>query len=308
MVGGLIVAIIATFSAKEHSARPLDDLFSRPGLLFLAAWMFLAIGFVVFLGILWPVISTIWSQQPIGLEADFYNKVCLPLFALISVFLVFCPWLGWKGGIRDKKMFYAVCAATLPATGFFWMVGVRHPVALMGAVAACVGLAGIVGLFMTRRDMLRNPSSLAAYGVHVGLLLMTLGIAFSGPYKVENEAVLEPGQSMQVAEYTVTYKDSEEVSTPGMAYFEVLLSVDKDGKHVGELTPQRRAYRNNKNVFAEVSVIPGLGDEIYATLIGSTKEGSVSLRISVNPLVNWIWIGGTLMSILPLLAFRRRKA
>lgn len=308
MLGGLGIALIATFSSRCEDARPLDDIVSRPGLLFLAAWMFLAIGFVVVVGIMWPVISSIWSENPMGLETDFYNRVCLPLFALISVFLVFCPWLGWKGGIRDRKMFYAVCAAIVPAAGFFWTIGIRHPVALIGAVAAVVGLAGIVGLFLTHREMLRNPSMWAAYGVHVGLLLMTLGIAFSGPYKIEAEAVLTQGQSMQVGQYEVTYDGNREASTPGMALFEVQLSVTRDGKPVGTLRPQRRAYRNNQNVFAEVSVIPGLGDEVYATLIGSTKEGEASLRISVNPLVNWLWIGGTLMSLFPLLALRRRKA
>ncbi|NJB67401.1 cytochrome c-type biogenesis protein CcmF [Desulfobaculum xiamenense] len=308
MLAGLFVALVVTFSNRAADARPLDELTSRPGLLFMAAWLFLALALVVFLGTMWPVISSMWSAKPVGLEPAFYNRVCLPLFALIAVFLVFCPWLGWKGGLRDKRMFIAVCACLVPAAAFLWFFGVKHPVALVGAVSAVVGIAGIVGLFATQKGMVGNGSMWAAYGVHVGLLLMTLGVAFSGPYKVEAEAVLNPGQSMRIGAYDVRYLDNREITTPAMACYEVRLAVTRDGKPVGELTPQRRAYRNNDNVFAEVSVIPGLGDEIYATLVGSTREGQASLKLSINPLVNWIWIGGTLMTLFPLLAFVRRKA
>ncbi|SKA65548.1 heme lyase CcmF/NrfE family subunit [Desulfobaculum bizertense] len=308
MLGTLIAGVLVVLSHKDKNARPLDELLSRSGLLFLAAWFFLAIGLVIFLGTMWPLISSMWNPKPIGLEPAFYNRVCLPLFACISLFLVFCPWLGWKGGVVNRKAFYAVCGSIIPAAGLMWMRGIHHPVALLGAVSAVVGLFGIVVLFASRKDMLRNPHSWAAYGVHVGLLLMTLAVAFSGPYKIEREAVLHPGESMQIAEYTVKYEGMQERRTPGMDYVEARLTVTENGKKVGTMTPQRRAYRNNRNVFAEVSVIPGLGDELYSTLVGSSPDGQVSLRISVNPLVNWLWIGGVLMTLFPLLAFWRRKA
>ena len=34
---------------------------------------------------------------------------------------------------------------------------------------------------------------------------------------------------------------------------------------------------------------------------------NVICKVSIEPGVNWLWIGGAVMSILPLLALRRRK-
>ena len=85
-----------------------------------------------------------------------------------------------------------------------------------------------------------------------------------------------------------------------------LLTVTRDGKAVGNMAPEKRQYRNfEQSTFAEVSVIPSLGEEIYATLLGFNEQGTASLKISVNPLVNWIWIGGTLSCLIAFLCWRK---
>ena len=40
-------------------------------------------------------------------------------------------------------------------------------------------------------------------------------------------------------------------------------------------------------------------------LLGFTEDEKASFKISVNPLVNWVWIGGTLMCIMPFLVLSR---
>ena len=59
--------------------------------------------------------------------------------------------------------------------------------------------------------------------------------------------------------------------------------------------------------FTEVDVIPGLGNEVYASLLGLDQEGRAYVKISLEPLVNWLWIGGTLLCLFPLLMLRRRQ-
>ena len=59
--------------------------------------------------------------------------------------------------------------------------------------------------------------------------------------------------------------------------------------------------------FSEVDVIPGLGNEIYASLLGLDENSRVVVKVSVEPLVNWLWIGGTIMCLVPLVGLRRRK-
>jgi cytochrome c-type biogenesis protein CcmF len=302
----LAVSVLAIAAGSARDVTPLSSFTSRHGLLLLVAWLLLAIGVVIFLGTMWPVISNLWTQNPEGLKPGFYNRVCLPLYTLTAVVLVFCPWLKWRGGIDRKQAFFAVLGVAAGALVLFYAIGIRHPVALVAAASSLAIVAGILLLFSLDRGMRRRLRSWGAYGVHFGLALVVLGIAFSGPYQTEKEAVLEKGQSVSLEEYEFTYREFSRRDSRSMVVFEARLEVKKDGEALGAMEPQRRFYRNFDQPFAEVSTITGLGDELYATLLGFDREERVTIKVSVHPLINWIWIGGTLMCLFPFVGLARR--
>ncbi len=304
IIFSLIVTILALFFGPVREDRPLSGLLSRQGLLIVASWIFLALGLVVLLGTFWPVISSLWTQNPMGLDAGFYNRVCLPLFAMIAVLLVLCPWLQWKQGIRHGKLFGVLAGIWLVLGAMLWLQGVRIPLALIGASAGLAVVFGIALLFFLDPSLRRRRTAWGAYGVHLGLALMVLGIAVSGPYKLEAEAVLSPGESMTIGEFTATYTGMETWSTPAMAVFASRLEISRDGKVIGEMAPQRRSYRTWDRPHAKVVTLFSLGNELYATLLGFTEDEVVSIKMSTHPLVNWVWIGGTLLCLLGFFALR----
>ena len=311
ILGSTALAGLAVTLHRGPEARPMSRLVSRQGGLLLACWLLLALGGVIMMGTMWPVISSLWSVSPVGLGPDFYNRVCLPLFVLLGVILAVCPWLGWRGGLKNSRWFLAVAGIWVASLALFWLKGVHLPLALIGAGTAVACLAGIAAVFVSDASARRMRNTWAAYGVHMGLALVILGVAFSGPYQVSSEIMVEKGSSAQLAGYTFHYLDASETSSPAMAVFEARLEVSRDGEAVGVLLPQRRMFRNFQQPFAEVSVIPGLGDEIYATVLGFDGRHRATFKLAVNPLVNWVWIGCTLMSLFPFLALgtrRRRKA
>jgi cytochrome c-type biogenesis protein CcmF len=304
---GLGATVLALGAGRDPSARQLSGLASRQGVLVLAVWLLLAIGAVVMLGTMWPVLSKLWSSNPVGLGEGFYNRVCLPLFALLTLLLAVCPWLGWKGGIRHARWFFVVAGVFLGAAGVLYTQGVRLPVPLLAAAAAVAVVAGSAALLAADPAARVSRPSWGALGTHLGLALVVLGIAVSGPYKIETEATLAKGRAVHLGSYTLTLVDSTQTSSPAMAVFTARIKVERFGQPVGELTPERRMFRGFDQPFAEVSTIPGLGDEIYATVLAFERDGSaVAVKASVNPLVNWIWIGSTVMCLLPLVGLRRR--
>ena len=111
-----------------------------------------------------------------------------------------------------------------------------------------------------------------------------------------------------MGEYTATLLDIKDGRQPGYDYIAAQLQISRDGAILGVLAPERRIYDKFGNMqFSEVDVIPGLGNEIYASLLGLDEDLRVLTKVSVEPLVNWIWIGGALMCLLPLLGLRRRN-
>ncbi len=309
ILASVVVSAYAALLGRSEANRPLEDLLTRGGLLFIAAWVLLILAAVVLMGTMWPVFSQLWSDNPVGLDQGFYNTAALPFFVLLAFLLAVCPWLGWKGGFRNMKMVFALAGVLLGALGVLALKGILAPLAMAGAAAGVLAAASAVLFVATEKEAKSRRSGIAAYGVHFGLALMVLGIAVSGPYQQSSDAVLALGETMSVAGYDVRYESLEEGETTNMIFIEAELTVTRDGQPVGVMRPQRRLYRKFDSPFAEAAVAPvfSLGNEVYATLLAADGQNRATLQVSVHPLVNWIWIGGTLMCLFPFVGMTRLR-
>ena len=306
VLSGLVIALWIPFAAPK-TGKPLAGLESREGFLTLVAWVLLALAVIILVATMWPVISKLWSAAPRGLDARFYNRVCLPLGALLVVMMAACPWLGWGGGLRNKKGFFAVIGAFVVSAGVIWALGYHQPTALLGASAAVAIVLGAVMLLADKANR-SQPVTIGALGAHIGMALVAIGISFSGPYTTDREMILAKGESSTVGSYTATLLELGEGRRVDHEFIAARLEIFKDGKSIGIVAPERRLYDKFGTMqFSEVDVIPGLGNEIYASLLGLDESSRVVVKVSVEPLVNWLWIGGTIMCLVPLAGLRRRK-
>ena len=101
VLSSLVISFFSSRQAGRGNAAELGGLETREGFLVLTAWMLIAIACVILVATLWPVITTAFGKTSSGLSQEFYNRVCLPLFTVVMALLAVCPWLGWKGGVRD---------------------------------------------------------------------------------------------------------------------------------------------------------------------------------------------------------------
>jgi len=304
LVGTVFCACVARIG-RDVRARSLAGLESREGFLVMTAWLLILLAAIILVATMWPVFSS-WFGKSIGLKADFYNRVCMPLFAGLVALLAVCPWLRWDGGLRDRLLFVLVLGVFAGSMAGLWYFEYRLPTPVLGAAAGTAVLAGMV-LLCLKSGVSRF--TLSVCGIHAGVALMAIAIAFSGPYKTEKDLILKAGEKDTVGPYTVTLQKLFVGEGPGFDYLEGQLLVSRDGKKVGILAPQRRIYDKWHSMqFAEASTLFSLGDEIYASLLAVDTQNNVQFRVSLNPFVNWLWIGGALLSLLPFLILGTRRA
>lgn len=305
---GTVLALAVPFSTPAHGSA-LAGPVSREGILTLTAWIFLSLAAIILTATLWPVISALWSSTPQGLDARFYNRVCLPLGASLVFLMALCPWLGWKGGIRRPSGFFAVVGVMVGTAALLFFLGYRHSLTFVGAAAAAGVILGVLFLMWKKHNVLQRTVSLSALGIHTGLALFALGVAISGPYTVDGQLTLAQGEHAVVEDYTFTLLDVEEGRRSDHTYLAARLRVSQGSEERGILIPERRIYDKFGTMqFSEVDVIPSLGTEIYASLLGLDTQRKVVLKVSLHPLVNWLWIGGVLMCCMPLLGLQRRRS
>ena len=301
------VTCIISLQAKDTRSRPLEGLETREGFVVMTAWLLIALCILILTATLWPVISRLWAERPVGLDARFYNSTCLPLFSVLLALLAVCPWLKWQGGLRSRKRLLAAFAVFFLAMGLLWNAGVTKALPL---IAAALGFSVVAGaaLLLTEKGVRSWMPSAMACLVHASVGIIALGIAFSGPYKQEVETELAPGRSVQVGPYYATLVRMYEGRGENFSFIEAELRLSRDGTDAGTVSAQRRLYdKFQRSAFSEAATHPSLGSEFYATLLGMNGQNAV-LRMSANPGVNWLWIGAALMSLAPFLGLRRRGA
>lgn len=312
------VSVWAACCERRRGEAMEGILTCREGMLLPAAWILLALTVIILLATMWPVLSALWSPSPAGLDARFYNRVCLPLSVLLLGLMLFCPWIGWKGGLTDRRALLTAGGTGLAGAIIllWWLSGRDEPLSSVlsqplpilatilsvGVLASCA----IMGVRAARGGSLRT---LGVVGAHAGLALMALGVAISGPYKLEKDLVLaKQGANDSIGGYVITLTELKEGREPGYDFIEARLRVERDGALVGMIGPQRRIYEKfGSSQFSEVDVIPSFGQEIYASLLGLDDRSNVHVRVSVEPGINWLWLGGVIMCLLPFLALCRRR-
>ena len=80
----------------------------------------------------------------------------------------------------------------------------------------------------------------------------------------------------------------------------------KDGKPLRELTPGQRFYPNQGTPFASVDARYNWKEDLYVILSSFERDGSsATIKVLINPMISWIWIGGgvivlgVLVAVLP---------
>src|SRR5207253_1752576 len=94
-----------------------------------------------------------------------------------------------------------------------------------------VGWGGAFALLVAR-----NRRRYGGYVVHAAVVLLAIGIAGSSAYQTVRERTLRPGQSIEAAGYTLTYRGLAGVKGPNYTGFRALVAVSGHGERF-RLTP-----------------------------------------------------------------------
>jgi len=183
---------------------------------------------------------------------------------------------------------FALCAMVL---GTISQEFVRGAAVRRGATGTDL-VTAMVGLVM------RSRRRYGGYIVHVGIVLMFLGFAGTG-YKLDQQVVMSPGDEVEIGQFLVRHDRLSETDDGQKQMITAHMTVLKDGQPAGELFPARWFFRKHESEpTTEVGIRRSISEDLYVTLATyDLADQSAAFQITVNPLVNWIWFGFTIMAL-----------
>ncbi|MHB8893597.1 MAG: heme lyase CcmF/NrfE family subunit [Candidatus Geothermincolia bacterium] len=326
MVGGIY--LLAESYRDLKTPNTLESYLSRESTFLFNNVIFLALAFATLFGTVFPLLSEVVTGNKVTVGQLFFNQVNTPLFLLLLLITGICPLIGWRKASPEnlRKSFLRPAVAALLAGVGLHVAGIRLPYALTAFTLCTFVAATIIQEFVlavaARRTLAGESSFLAApkllwnmrrrYGghlVHLGLVSIVVGITGSSAYKLESQATLSKGQELKIGKYTLQYESLRNYEKFNRSVYAATLGIFLKGTRIAELDAERRFYVNAKQPTTEVSIRSTLVDDLYVTMPGIERNGDITLKVNVNPLLVWIWIGGGLMvlgGVIAIIPTRKR--
>jgi len=296
-----------------RSPHVVQNLFSREALIIISVVLFLGLLVTVFWGVLFPMISELVTGQKVTVGPPFYERVAAPILGGLLILMVICPLAVWSyvsfrslGKLLWKPFLVSLIGIILPLLGgltrwpaviAFWLVAFVLAVnafEFARRIRKRRKKAGESFWSSLTRVFRRNQRSYAAMIIHVGVVLMALGIIGIEFFQSETQGTLAEGQSINLDSYTMTYEDLDIfITEDAREVARAVVSVNKDGELLGVINPRRDFYFESGQPVTIPGVRSTLLDDFYVILVDwkeVTADGA-TFKVYHNPLVKWLWIG-----------------
>jgi cytochrome c-type biogenesis protein CcmF len=339
----IIVMSVCLFTyilQRDHlkADNKLESLVSRESSFLFNNLVLLAACFTILWGTLFPILSEYVVGNKVTVSAPFYNRVAVPIGLFLLFLTAIGPLLAWRSSsfksIRKNFVMPVIAAVVMGivviAVGVHpWEIfTTTHQGSFYAFIAYCLAALVVTAIsseFLrgaavisrnTGKNLFasivqltrRNTRRYGGYVVHFGVVVIFIGIsgqAFN--QTLEQEMALH--KSIQIGPYQVECEGYSQDTNPNYDTEYALLNVYRDGKLVTKMAPERRFYNASQQPLTVVSNHSTLAWDLYIIYAGKNPDsGQPIIRVFLNPLVAWIWIGvaiivfGTAVALVPNLS------
>src|SRR5512132_2810987 len=284
----------------------LDSIFSRESAFLLNNLFLIAAAFTVFFGTVFPLLSEAVKGQKVSVGAPFFNLVNIPIFLALIFLMGVGPLIAWRRASAEnlRRNFLMPVAIGVVGAALCWALGVGNLLVLlcMGLVvfvAATIALdfwraararrrTGDSWLEATWGLALRQNRRYGGFTVHLGILVVALGVAGSQAWSTQTEATINRGASVELAGYTIRFDDLQPVEESN--HFKVVGSFtvsDRRGPYT-VLMPAKKFYPQEQTPIAAVDYRLGFMDELYLLLCAFARGCTpATVMVPINPMFSF---------------------
>lgn len=311
---------------RLRSENRLNAWLSREAVFLAQNVLFLLITFTVAWGTYFPMISEQFADNKLTVGPAWFNAWVGPQLFVLLLLMGVAPLTAWGYSVARSlgRLLWLPTLIAVASVVLAVLLGApANPFALLGYLA--LAFTGFVTLFEYGRGALararstgqpapvaawtllgRNRRRYGGYLVHLGIVLIGLGVLSSTMFQQTTQGQLARGESLGVAGYSITYRGLQFVAG-GDDQKIALATVDvyQGGTYLGALQPQVEQYLETGETMTPPAVYPArLGlEDVYVILVGweTIGDSAATFKVYINPLVNLIW-GGGLLFVFGLLA------
>ena len=330
----IIFATCLFFYGKNRShlrtEHKLESLISRESSFLFNNLLLLVACFTVLWGTLFPVLSEWVQGTKVTVGPPFFNRVNVPVALLLLLLTAVGPLLAWRRTSVDslKRNFLWPAIGALASGMLLVGFGMRpwkdvsYFYSLMTIMLSVLVALTVISEFIrggrvigrhTGQNLFasmvqlahRNTRRYGGYIVHFGVIVIMIGFA-GAAFNQDKEQEMGFGDKMTIGPYTLVCQSYTQDDNPNYGSEWAVMNVFKDGKQIATLNPERRFYKASQQTSTMVANRSTPQEDLYVVYEGQNLDtGRPIIKVHLNPLVMWIWIGvwiiitGTVVALIP---------
>ena len=326
-------AVCVFFFVKNRShlqsEHKLESLVSRESSFLFNNLLLLVACFTVLWGTLFPVLSEWVQGTKVTVGPPFFNRVNVPVALLLLLFTAIGPLLAWrKTSVESlKRNFLWPAIGALETALLLTAFGMRpwkdisylysvmtislSVLVALTVISEFVRGGRVIGrhtgqnLFASMVQLAhRNTRRYGGYIVHFGVIVIMIGFA-GAAFNQEKEKEMGYGDKMAIGTYTLVCRSYTQEDKPNFASEWAIIDVFKGGR-IDTLYPERRFFKASQQTSTMVANRSSFKEDLYLVYEGLNQDtGRPIIKVHLNPLVMWIWVGvwvmiiGTVIALIP---------
>ncbi len=308
----LLVCIVAFLLNRDFlkSENTLESTLSRESGFLFNNFVLLVAVFAILWGTLFPVLSEWIQGQKITVGREFFDRINVPIFLFLLFLTGVGPLLAWRrtsfNSLRRNFLLPACAAVALFVALFAFGMRDLYPMMAFSLglfVVTTIGSEFLRGARViagrTGRNLLsaigyltmRNTRRYGGYVIHLGIVLIGIGLAGSG-FNKDVEAPMPYHAHMQIGPYTLNSLARSENDNDNYSSESLIVQVFRNGQPYTTMFPARRFYKASNQPESMVAIHSTPLEDLYLVYEGDDQTTQQPiLRAYLNPLVSWIWYG-----------------
>lgn len=287
---GVLAVSFALFIWRWRPVKSDIDTQTKDGGILLGNVLLVVMTLTVLLGTLYPLAMEIFLEKRMSVGAPYFRTMFTPLVTLLLLLMSIVPYISWeKGSLSNIK---APLVIFVGGVLIFIVVGRRDLLAYAGVLlAACLIVS------MLYRCLQKNLKNRWGMGLaHIGLGVSIIGMILVNHLETEVQTQLAVGGSVTLKDVTFLFRSIEVKNGPNFEGRQAHFSIEKEGKEIAELYPEKRYFPARETVMTEVAIWPGFLKDYFIALGEQLEDGRWSIRIHIKPFIRWIWLGAILIA------------
>ncbi|HEV2335912.1 MAG TPA: heme lyase CcmF/NrfE family subunit, partial [Stellaceae bacterium] len=315
--------LLFAWRAPQLAGGGLFAPISREGALLLNNLLLATAAATVFIGTLYPLFLDVAAHQKVSVGPPFYTMTFVPIMVPLLIAMAVGPLLPWKRGdllAALGRLKFAFIATAVAALATLAATGARSVGAACGLALAAWILAGTLSELAERVRFFADPWATvwrralnlprATWGMifaHAGMAVVIAGITGSSAWTEEKIVSGRPGQSFELAGYTIALDKVNEVKGPDYIATRADMRLLRNGREIAAMHPEKKFYPVEDGSATGVAIHTNLLSDVYAVIGDRDGQSGYLLRLYYNPLVPWIWLGAAAMALGGLVSLTDRR-